>query len=634
MSAIWGAIDLSGKAIESKVQEKMKATFYWCAIDRYNEICVDNVYMGCGIQYFTSEAEKEELPCNDNKLFFDADIVLDNRKELSEKIGYMNHNMEEIPDGKIAFEMLKHYGKDSFNMMLGAYAFVYYSREENRLWLVMDAVGNRCLYYRKVGNILYYSSLISTLYVIDECCSLNKNWISDFLAYDSLLVDGNDADTTIREIKKVGVASYLEVCKETINEERYWNAFKYYKKRQHCTDEEYKRDFRSLFKTSSKCLLRSAEETGIMLSGGLDSTAVAAAVSPLLGKKSKQLFAYTSVPSTYSQVKNNSKHLYDESAQVKATAECLGNVECTYIGMEDNNIWEERQKLLEIMEMPYKSIQNMTWIYEIYKAARKKNVRILLSGEYGNTTASFTDISLYLNDLFYHGQWIKYYKELSEYCRRYHRKRRPVFKETLMNGVYVFCISAKDIIGKSYIKQDICKKYGVYRRMLTHGKMAARAKISDRGMRILMSETNGLRQIGEAHTKLSLATGVLMRDPMKDKRMIEFCMEIPLDQFQKNGDSRRLIRNYLADIMPKHILEEYRQGEQSSDFRKRITIEWNKIRTECEEKFKEYQSEFVDVERLLNSMNEIENNMSEKSDFDIYRVLYTVMMMEYVEIYK
>ena len=160
MSAIWGAIDMQGKGIPVSVQKMMRRAFDKCVIDRYEEICFNNVYMGCGIQYFVPEAKKEQLPLREEGVFFTADVVLDNREELCNRLELSKEERYNMPDGRILFEMYRRFGKTCLNELLGAYTFVWYDWEKNQIELVLDAVGNRCLYYRLVDSILYFSSLM------------------------------------------------------------------------------------------------------------------------------------------------------------------------------------------------------------------------------------------------------------------------------------------------------------------------------------------------------------------------------------------------------------------------------------------------------------------------------------------
>lgn len=66
MSAIWGAVNLTGGEIAKEEIRLLKAAFAKCRIDRYEEICAQHIYMGCGIQYFVPQAKEEQLPCTES----------------------------------------------------------------------------------------------------------------------------------------------------------------------------------------------------------------------------------------------------------------------------------------------------------------------------------------------------------------------------------------------------------------------------------------------------------------------------------------------------------------------------------------------------------------------------------------
>jgi asparagine synthase (glutamine-hydrolysing) len=61
-------------------------------------------------------------------------------------------------------------------------------------------------------------------------------------------------------------------------------------------------------------------------------------------------------------------------------------------------------------------------------------------------------------------------------------------------------------------------------------------------------------------------SGVETRDPMSDRRVIEFSTGLPPDQLLKNGVSRPLAKAALADRVPAAILNSRVRGYQASDW--------------------------------------------------------------------
>src|SRR6185503_14453349 len=64
--------------------------------------------------------------------------------------------------------------------------------------------------------------------------------------------------------------------------------------------------------------------------------------------------------------------------------------------------------------------------------------------------------------------------------------------------------------------------------------------------------------------------GVDARDPTGDQRLIEFCLALPPEQFQRDGQARWLIRRAMAGRLPSEVLWNRDRGQQSSDWLHRL----------------------------------------------------------------
>lgn len=629
MSAIWGIIDLQGKKLQAGISQVFAESYQNCVIDRYEEIVEETVYFGCGIQYFTREATKEKLPVVAEEIYFTADVVLDNREELYAKLLGSKKTLTEMPDGELLYHIYCDYGKDCLNDLLGAFAFVYYDRKEKRAEIVIDAVGDRCVYYAVQNEILYFSSLMEPLVKLTGA-GLNDRWITDFLAMDHLFMSNEAEETPYKGIYRVAPAQRVIIQEDKIEKEKYWNPFENFRELRLANDEEYAKAFRQVFCDAVKSVMRGRGDTSILLSGGLDSNAVAAVVSGYLKEKGEKLYSYTSVPLKDYVVQKNGWDLEDESEAVQKTAEYLGNVEPTFVSMEGINPWRDRQGELRIMEMPYKSVQNMLWIPECMRRAYERGSRMMLTGSFGNTTISYTDLEVYMNDLYQRKKWITLYRELKifskvdgfsmQYAKKQIRNANKNSKEikTDWNSLY----------GKSFVRPAMVEKEGTAERIIAMKRKFTEASLNHEATRKLMVQDVALRQIGEAGTKHSLATGVLLRDPTKDKRVISFCLSLPVEQFCKEGKERRLVREYMKDWMSPHILQAKTKGKQSADLAYRMSLDWEEIRKEWIQLYQNYpDSRYVDSTKACAEL--LQNPEIEKYTTKmLVRHMYTLMVLE------
>jgi asparagine synthase (glutamine-hydrolysing) len=631
MSAIWGIIDFNQNNILQNERNIMKEPFDKCVIDRYEQKVHKNVYMGCGIQYFTKEAVYECLPLMalEQGYCFNADVVLDNRDELCEKLKI--HEDLTLPDGTILAKMFHVFGNDCLNDLLGAYAFIYYDIKNNEASLVVDATSNRCLYYRMNKGILYYSSLMEPLIMVGEQTGFNERWISDFLALENPISITELEETTMEGINRIAPGQIVKVNKNGLNKQTYWEPLHNIKELKLPNDEAYASQFRTLFEKAVSCMLRSSGETGILLSGGLDSTAVACMAAPKLRDRGKNLYSYTSVPIEGYKSDRPANKITDEGKIVEKTKDFLGNLSCTFVNMPELNSWDNRGEKLRYCEFPYKSVLNIHWIWESMNQASKRNIKIMLSGACGNSGISFTNPQVYVNTLLTTGRYLKFWSEIRTFNRVQGISRKRALKLTFQNFLPHKSTYIDQILENSYLKQDMYVKHNIEKRLSkTYGDID-KAKKNFSKYRYLLCNKVMYRQIGEIDAKSSLFTGVLMRDPTRDKRIIEFCLRLPIDQFVKNGEERRLVNVYLSDIMPKHVINVGSIGVQGADLTFRISKHWDRIQNEWLSGYRKHmENKFVDCKKAISRIEQMKS-VEDYKEFDIVRHIYSNMVLEYID---
>ena len=628
MSAIWGAINLKGDSINKETQELLRRAFDKCVIDRYEELSSGNVYMGCGIQYFAKEAQNEKLPVEENNIFFTADVVLDNRNELLEKLEMTELQGHSIADGDILYAMYKRYGKACLNELLGAYTFAWYDRSQNKLEIILDAVGNRCLYYRIMDDVFYFSSLIEPLAELSKDTKLNDRWITDFLAMDYLFMINETEETPVEGIYRIAPAQYISYQDGRLEKEIYWKPFEHFKEYQLTSDDAYKRQFNILWKQAVKCNIREKENTSILLSGGLDSTAVVAVAAPYVKEDGANLYSYTSVPMEGFSTNNSGYDVENEKEDVEKTAAFYGNIIPQYVDLNGKNPWELSDKAIRSMETPLKSIQNYLWIEEALEEAYKKNSRIMLTGSYGNTSISFTDLNVYMNTLYKHKKYAKLKKELEAFSSNMGFPVRYAWKQIIRTNRMEFEQTPYPY-GLSYVNRDMAQKLHAEKRLCEIEKKSFENAKDFEVCRKGMVHWLSMRQIGEAFTKHSLSTGVLLRDPTIDKRVIEFCIHLPMNQFCQGGIDRRLVKEYLKDIMPPHVMQFQKKGKQSADLQYRFSLKWNAIREEWIQEYGKYSnSKYVNTLYAKRQLLE-QTDIKKYSPFALTRHMYTLLVLQY-----
>ena len=640
MSAIWGAIHLLGENIPIDTEERMKGPYKTCVLDEIQCVKGEQFFLSCGTKYVTKEDRYELLPISEDTsgISFVADVYLDNREEIMELLQVNQEEAKLWSDGRLLLEGYKRWGIYGLNHFLGAYCFVAYHALEKKVVLVSDVVRSRCLYYSIQNNILYFSSLIEPILLMQGSkVSINERWISDFIALEGLALMTEWVETPYDGIFKIEPAQVLIATSNHVSKETYWNPVKDVKKVRYGSDEEYQNAFLEIFNQCVADSIRAQEKTGILLSGGLDSTSIACIAADRLKRDGKELYSYTQVPKAGYIGEREHYYNVNEKEVAGLTIAQLGNVIGNFISHEEMNAWNAIDEMLSIFEIPYKSVQNVPWITYTLKKAYQDGCNVVLNGQYGNATISYGNINEYLLSLLRGGKVGKLKKEMECICKKYNisRKRvlKTIIKDTTLYNLYKGNVST-DFFKYSYIKPALVTKWNIKKRIRENGRRAIESMSSMKESRNFMYYKLALSQIGEFETKQSLRTGVLIRDPSRDKRMIEFCLGLPAEQFVKEGEGRRLINQYMKSIVPGEVLQMSRRkkGLQSADEIYRLETEWNKIYqgiVECMNT--EEARNYLNLEKVKGDLLQVQEQINDKDEAAVVHFISTCICMKFLQ---
>ena len=549
MSAIWGIVDLHPGETEAQRRnrsgilweeaEKMKKAYAESKLDRVNERLQENCYLACGVQYVTKEARRENFPYGTEPgQLFVADVILDNRERMR-KIFPEKVLKEGCPDGEILYRCCTHRLSETLKEALGAYACALFDRGKQELVLFNDAVGNRSVYYLQADGKIYFSTLLAGITCLRSQWACNTQWFDRFFSMQDLRAVSEARQTPYRDIFRMEPGELIRFSRGGMHRNAYWDPFASRKILRGKTEAVYRELVAETFRACVEDVIRGDKETGILLSGGLDSNAVAAYAAPFLKKQGKRLYSFTSVPEELPRQKQSGQYaVEDEREVVELVCRYQGNIEPAYLVTRKGDLLARNRQLLELLEVPYKAVLNLPWMYESYLAAAEKGCGILLSGQYGNITISYGDFRCLFLTLLHRGRLPTLLREMNAYSRKYRKSRKWIWKDLLTADP----------------REDF--------------RQVAR----------YMYDKNALRQVGEYEVKLSLATGVIPRDPTRDKRLIELVLSLPLEQFTHDGQERCLVRRYMKGKIPAEILEdEFHKGRQAVGSAELLEEQWEQI---------------------------------------------------------
>lgn len=593
MAAVWGIVSLSDKTVDKSCFGKMKTHFEKkCQIDKYGSYVSENICMGCGIQYITEHAVYDNMPIEDekNRLIFTADCILDNREEV---ISFLNNSgvskreMTFLGDGELIYLAYCILGRKCVDILRGLYSFAVWNEKIRSLTLFSDYIAGRCLYYARIGDMVIFSTLMEAIRAVladmSADAGYNTDYYKDFLMADKSLTMIVPGETPYEGIEQIKPAVIVEFTEKGISEERYWDISKSKWNGVRLSVKEWGECFKEVYKACVNDAIRTGRQVGIAMSGGLDSTSVGALAADMLERRGKKLYSYTFVPELPPEKHISGRFIYDESVIVSNLAKKYPNMETKFMNNSGNNLFCNRDKCIELLEMPYKSVNYPDYLL-LFEEGRKNDCAVYLTGAFGNTTVSYGCINHILYNCYHQKKQKKLLACLEMYADR--NKLNAVEILPHIMGDFADFDKNKKAIWDNYIPDNpflmssILTDYPFKERFEADPRWTLmRCHIGQEYYSDFLSATTLMMQLGAVETKLGLHAGVLMRDPTRDMRMIEFCAALPYDLFAYEGCQRWLIcGNLREELTEEIILNSGKRGLLNGDYIQRVVRDWNRIK--------------------------------------------------------
>ena len=581
MSAIWGYLSYLNP-VNNELSALMEAPYREkCNIDCYRNLQNADLFMGCGIQYITQESKKEALPVFDKEsgIVFTSDCILDNREELISLLGADSSE----PDGTLMFLAYKKWGIECLRKFRGLFSMALYDSNNKTLYLATDQTASRCLYYYKTGDFVCFSTLLEPIRRVCPSLTRNEHYLKDFLTAPGLIPNIVSTDTPYSGVCKINPGCYMTITQDSVTEHSYWTPF-IHKNPRHLTAKNYGKAFRMLFSRCIADAIRTDGEIGISMSSGLDSASVGALAASLLQPSGKKLFTYTYVPYETPKDDNNKFRIHDETEDVMKITRMYPNMVPRFLNNKGANCLEFLYEGIRIMEIPFKAYINLPNLHEIYTQAKADNCKIVLTGQAGNGTISHGYINDILFDDYQKGHVLRFLTNINRYAATVKISRKKMLKTCLRRysraKKMYRCQNLNDFIPDNpYVTGNILSDYPLTERYHAGGIFSLENLPMNKESHLQFLYKKALyTYLGELDTKLGLAAGVVIRDPSRDIRILEFCASLPYHMYAYRGTPRWLIRGALADYLPEDLLNDWiRHGVQNSDWLLRIQRDLQKV---------------------------------------------------------
>jgi len=480
----------------------------------------------------------EDRPLIEEGLSIVFDGRLDNRDDLARELA-VDRNADD--DALVLFAYRK-WATAAVEHLLGDFAFAIWDAPRRQLYAARDVAGVRPFLYREGRGWLAWASEVDLLAAcVDTLPAPNEGMAGEYLTG----VITSRRDTLFEGIYRLPPAHALTASSHWVRTRCYWTPEPrtgiVYR-----TDGDYEAHLRDLLRASVSDRLRTTQAAGVMLSGGIDSSAVT-----VVG-------AHACRTATVPCPELRAYSVHDPQADEREHFEMLSriaDVRCEVVSSalpRPGQFRDETARDLDVQTFP----QSPT-LDRLRARVRRDGARVLLTGVGSDDWLGTSPLSL--ADLLRRGR-------IAALWRRMWRESKDDdfdgWPFTLKSVVWPLVPApAKGIVRRiarrgrlpAWIRPEFAERIHLRERLACALAVDVEFPTYEQA-HIWQSGRNGLRIHGvEATTRAGRRFGIDHAHPFLDRRVMEFGLALPADQRWRGGRPKDLLRRAMAADVPAAI---------------------------------------------------------------------------------
>ena len=516
----------------------------------------DGVALGvrCG-----ATAPDAELRCAGDgaRIAVAADCRLDNRAELCDALGIRIAERGRHSNADLLLRAWLRWREECPARLLGDYAFVVWDAPRRTLFCCRDPVGVKPFYYALTPTSLAFASAVDAVlaapFVGDE---LDDATVAAYLTRVSLVSTTRTFFRAVRKLppghslivgwdpsagEREGAPLARKEPRLTAKLVRHWRPEET-PKAAPASDDDYAEEFRHLFRKAVQARLANAGRVGTHLSGGLDSSSVTVQTARELAAQGQ------APPVAFSWLPDAAPTSAAAAGPEYRLVQSVCEQEHLRVLHRAPSVDDIVAVLAQDGALPGVQVHLNEYVTQC--AAASEGVTTLLSGWGGDEGASF------------HGRGRNAQLLLSGRWRQLLAHRDPdyaVFKflaNTLLNLAlpkHAHLLRAR-LRGKD-LPRDRWLINPAFKRRTKPLAQPAPPLLGIRRTQLWDLQSGGLAQRMEGWAASGARHGIQYRYPLLDRRLLEFALSLPPEQFKRPGTNRWLIRHALAPILPLEVRE-------------------------------------------------------------------------------
>ena len=481
-----------------------------------------------------------------------------NHADYRESLEARGHVYQTRCDTETILHLYEEYGSACVDYLRGMFAFAIWDERKQELFIARDRLGVKPLYYvhTEDGSLYFASEIKSLLGARAVSPEINYSVLPDYLANHS----PSGEETLFRGVKRLLPGHVLTWRDGEVSIRRYWDV-EFAKDVETKDDQTYIRQWSDLFHESVRLRLMADVPLGMFLSGGIDSSAIAAAMSGMVSEPIK----------TFSVAFAEREANELEYARLIAEAYKTDHHE---ILVSPEQFFDALPRLVWHEDEPLAHPSSVA-LYFVSQLA-SQHVKVVLTGEgsdellagYGRYRRTMLNLSL--------GR--KYNKLTPSLARDTIRKQIEQMepsgrvRQKLMRTFLVLPTSLESIYFDNFAVFSAPMQQHMFTRE-TNERIRSIDPYAE--LRRLVAKTSDLslldgllyadmktylHELLMKQDQMSMATSVESRVPFLDHKLVEFTAKMPDRMKLRGGTTKYVLRASMKGVLPEKILSRSKMG--------------------------------------------------------------------------
>jgi asparagine synthase (glutamine-hydrolysing) len=479
----------------------------------------------------------------------------DYRKELIAK----GHSYRTHCDTETILNLYAEHGAGCVEYLRGMFAFAIWDQRKKELFIARDRLGVKPLYYAhdEQGNLFFGSEIKALLEAGAVKPEINFNALPDQLANHGT----SHEETLFCGVKRL-LPGHTMLWKDgRLEIRKFWDVH-FEPKHETCSDAEFVEEWRDLFRQSVKLRLMADVPLGMFLSGGIDSSAIAAMMAEMVDEPIK-----TFSVAFNERDANELEYARMISAKYKTDHHEIVVTPEQFFAELPNLVWHEDEPLGFIASVP---------LYFVSKLAQE-HVKVVLTGEGSDEIMA---------------GYGRYQKALTlmSYGEKYESFTPGFLREAVKTGVATLPGVLNKKLKRTFLAldADIENLYfdnfaifskSMQRDMLTadtQARIAAstgsdpytalhnwlnEADAQELLDKLLYADTKTyLHELLMKQDQMSMAASIESRVPFLDHKLVEYTARLPVGVKLRGKTTKWILREAMKGILPEEILTRKKMG--------------------------------------------------------------------------